>query len=116
MDSLTAIVVAAVLLSLPFVLLVLVVIVIGSIIGAFDGLARLITAGPRYWLLATWITIDIVVLVPLGILVMLMIENSPGDWQSLKQPIAVFTLSLLVPTTLQYLYCKLKDGQQEKDT
>ena len=116
MGSTGAALLAAILLAIPFVIFGLIVIVIGAIFGAFEGLLKILAMGPRYWILSVWITLNVVILVPLFLIVYLGLQEDPSGWQETKGPILTFVAFFVTPTIFQYIYCKVKDHREERST
>ena len=108
-EGATAALVALVLAAIPFLLLGLLIAGFVLVIGAVSFLVSLAEQPIRYWFFAASVALDIILLVPLGLVSCAVSFIEPAVWKQAQVPVLVFAAVLLAPTLALHWYCERED-------
>ena len=116
MESNTFLAVFALLVAaLPFVALGLLVIAIFLVVVVGRGISALFEKPPRYWMLATMVTLNAVLLLPIWLASWFVADSEPELWLSARESVFTFSAYLLAPTALFACWCVSKSYRQKQD-
>ncbi len=105
-EAAVAAVLALVVAFLPLLLVGLVIVILAVALCLLLWFVEILEQPIRCWFYYVSVLLDIVVLVPLGVISLIAMAWEPQLWAEAKMPILVFSGVLLVPTVILHYVCQ----------